>query len=287
MPSPLAAQSFPPPSTHAHMMEESVTHIVLGVHVGARLLQTLHHRQVALACCPHQRRPANLRTRKRTRNILLTRGRGLNIVYSLIKAFLFLVHICSKILFSHFRLCPCGFFCISRLFRSISGLCSAFSRRFLCIRPEMKHLPFSAHIALFTSHIAKTIFLTEKVTPFASFTYLALYSLLSSLAMLRHAFLCAFVWRIFFWGGGGSSPLLFSICLVSFCSILIAHCFQFAQLNFDPHHFALPFWFISYKFSSSSFPYSAYFCSHLFSRFLSVLSPSYFLLNFCFIFSKQ
>jgi hypothetical protein len=42
------------------------THMAPGVQVGAFLPQPLNHRQVALVCCRHQRRPAFLRTRNRT-----------------------------------------------------------------------------------------------------------------------------------------------------------------------------------------------------------------------------
>ena len=53
-------------------------------------------------------------------------GARAGVGYSLIKAFSLLVHMCSKPPFSHFRFCPCVFFCILRLLWSISGLFSAF-----------------------------------------------------------------------------------------------------------------------------------------------------------------
>ncbi len=114
---------------HAHMMEESVTHIVLGVLVGARLLQTLHHRQVAIVCCLHQRRPAILKAD--TEHFI---GARAGVEYSLIKAFSLLVHICSKTLFSLFAAALVVSFIFLGCF---NPYLSYFMRQFLCIRPEV------------------------------------------------------------------------------------------------------------------------------------------------------
>ncbi len=49
--------------------KKSATHIVLGVNVGARLLQPLCNLRVAVLCCQHQRRKAILRTKRNQRNV--------------------------------------------------------------------------------------------------------------------------------------------------------------------------------------------------------------------------